>query len=92
MSTFVVVLNGPLLVHLVEKAVDCRDLPCVQLVTAAVLGQADELDDPTLFAIATRIIARLHAGGLPPFVELAWRDVLDAARRQLRMDQLGEVA
>lgn len=82
MSAFIVAINPPLLVHLVEKAVDCGDAPCVQLVAAAVMGQADELPEPTLFAIATRIIARLHAGGLPPFVEIAWRDTLATVRRE----------
>lgn len=91
-NTFVTILSPALLVHLVETSLECGHRNCVHLVTAAIAGQADELDDPCLFAIATRIITRLHAGGLPPFVELEWRDALSAIRRCLNFDELSSAS
>lgn len=88
MSTFIVVLNPELLVHLVDSASSSTQPRTVGLAVRAVIDQADELPEPALFAIAARIINRLAAGHLEPFIELAWRDALSAVRAALRFDEL----
>jgi hypothetical protein len=89
LSTFVVVITPGLLVHLVEKATVCGHRTCAHVAARAVNGQADELPDPVLYAVARHLIAALaDTGRMDPFVEIAWRDALAVVRTALRLDEL----